>query len=424
MSNYQVFFFLLLLVADLAVTAARSGLLSIRYTKLESLGEELNLEEVEATIALITQRTKLRAAFKLSQFGLRFLMAGVVLSVYIPQEQLGASSQNITLTLILIAFVLWLIEFFVELLILRNPDLWAIRFTPMANFILKMLYPLLAIPLRMAHSQEITQSLITITEGELKSLVDASEEAGQIEKDESQMIHSVIQLADTTAREIMIPRVDMLTLDVQTPLDEAASVLLESGFSRVPVYEGQTDNVIGLLYTKDMLKVWHSGNQVTSLKDLLREADFIPESKKVDQLLDEMQAARRHIAIVVDEYGGVAGLVTLEDIIEEIFGEIKDEYDEGEEELFEKLSPGEYIFHGRVFLDEVNEIMETNLTSKDTDTLSGLIYAHFSGVPEEGETLQQNDLKLTVEKISGRRIQKVRVQRAPSSPRKEDSNDH
>ena len=174
------------------------------------------------------------------------------------------------------------------------------------------------------------------------------------------MISSILRLSETLAREIMVPRIDMLALDVGTSFDEAVAQLLESGFSRVPVYRDNVDNVIGLLYTKDMLQVQQDGNGEEPLPKLLREANFIPETKPVDELLAEMQAQHIHIAIVVDEYGGVAGLVTLEDIVEEIVGEIQDEYDDGEELLFEEIKPGEYTFHGRIDLDDFNDIMKSD----------------------------------------------------------------
>jgi CBS domain containing-hemolysin-like protein len=188
---------------------------------------------------------------------------------------------------------------------------------------------------------------------------------------------------------------------------EAADKLLETGFSRVPVFENQIDNIIGLLYTKDMLQLWRSGNQITSLRPLLRTARFIPETKKVDELLDEMQAARMHIAIVVDEYGGVAGLVTLEDIIEEIFGEIQDEYDESEEELWQQLAPQEYLFDGRIPLEEINNLFDTDLPTEEADTIGGLVFARIGSVPNQGDTLEENGIILTVEDLHERRVHRV-----------------
>ena len=255
----------------------------------------------------------------------------------------------------------------------------------------------------------IVQNLANITEEELIHLVEASQEAGEIEKDESEMIHSVFEFGDTLAKEIMVPRVDMLALEVDTPLEEAADQLLESGFSRVPVYENQIDNIIGLLYTKDMLRVWRSGDKITSLRPLLRPAQFIPETKKVDELLDEIQAGRIHIAIVVDEYGGVAGLVTLEDIIEEIFGEIEDEYDENADHLWQQVGPNEYLFDGRILLEDINELLNTNLPTHEADTIGGLVFARAGQVPQKGYSLIENGIKLTVEDLQERRVHQVKA---------------
>ncbi len=175
------------------------------------------------------------------------------------------------------------------------------------------------------------------------------------------MIHSIFELSETLAREIMVPRIDVLALDVHTPSDEAVDALLSSHFSRMPVYQDSVDNILGLLYAKDLLRVWREGNQTVSLHTLLRPAHFVPEAKKINELLEEMQIRRVHMAIIVDEYGGVAGLVTLEDIVEEILGEIQDEYDQGEELPYQPLGDGEYLFQGRIDLDDFNEVMSSNL---------------------------------------------------------------
>jgi Mg2+/Co2+ transporter CorC len=164
------------------------------------------------------------------------------------------------------------------------------------------------------------------------------------------------------------------------------------------------------LYAKDLLRVWRTGGQLNSLRDLLRPAYFVPEAKKVDELLTELQAQRIHMAIVVDEYGGVAGLVTLEDIVEEIVGEILDEYDQAEEAPYQVLKTGEHIFLGRVDLDDFNEIMSSNLPSDEADTIGGFMYSRIGRVPEVGEKVKEDTLLLTVEQVSGRRIRKVRAQ--------------
>jgi CBS domain containing-hemolysin-like protein len=426
-NNSQIFILVVLVFVDLLLTAIRSSLLNVRFPRLVSLSEEGN-DRVETTMELVTRRARTRSTLKLSQALVRFLIAGLVLLNFLIPDVNQASALMLLGYLVLIGFVLWTLEFILERVILKDPESWSLRLTPIANFLIKLLSPLLYLPLKLSQSGE-SRNLVTITEDELIHLVDASQRAGEIEKDESEMIHSVFEFGDTMAREIMVPRVDMLALDVHTPLETAADSLLASGFSRVPVYENQIDNIIGLLYTKDMLQVWRVGDEISSLRNLLRPARFVPETKKVDELLDEMQAARIHISIVVDEYGGVAGLVTLEDIIEEIFGEIQDEYDDGEEDLWEQVGPDEFIFDGRTLLEDINEVMEIELPTEDADTIGGLIFARIGSVPEEGDVLDEAGVKFEVETLQERRVHKVRAIPTPpasneSSEPQEKQDDH
>lgn len=238
------------------------------------------------------------------------------------------------------------------------------------------------------------------------------------------MIVSIFRLGDTFAREIMVPRIDILALEVNTPIDQAMDALQQSGHSRVPVYKDSVDNILGLLYAKDLLRFWRTGQQEASLSELLRPAYFIPEAKMVDELLAELQAKRIHMAIVVDEYGGVAGLVTLEDIVEEIVGEIRDEYDQAEELIYQAINDDEFIFQGRIDLDDFNDIMGTQLPNSEADTLGGLIYSRIGRVPTAGDNVKIEDLELTVEQVSGQRIRKVRAQRMPSAFQNGDNEQH
>jgi len=403
-----------LVLLDLLVTASRAGLLNLQHASLVSLREKHGAS-VDKTIDLATRRARTRSTFKLTQTILRFSIGGLTLAFFAPDGIVELPLRQVILLLIAVAVLVWLAEFFIERRVMRNPEEWAIRLTPLASFLSLAFYPLLALPLKLTKSNEPAGNLVTISEEELISLVDASQRAGEIEKDEREMIHSVFRFDETLAREIMVPRVDTTVLDVNSPLEEAADTALESGYSRIPVYRGQSDNIIGILYTKDLLKAWRSGGAITSLQGLLRPAYFIPEAKKVSELLDEMQAKRIHIAIVVDEYGGVAGLVTLEDIVEEIFGEIEDEYDD-EEDLFQQVAEDEFLFPGRIPLDDVNELMGVSLEAEDTDTLGGLIYSRIGRVPRKGEKLVEGDVQLTVEQINERRIHKVRARKMSPEP--------
>jgi CBS domain containing-hemolysin-like protein len=262
----------------------------------------------------------------------------------------------------------------------------------------------------------------TVTEAELKSMVDAGHEGGVLAGDERQMIYSIFELSETLVREIMLPRIYINALEVNTPLDEAVDALIKSGHSRMPVYEESVDNILGLLYAKDLLKVWRKGDQLASLRSLLRPAAFVPEAKKVDELLEEMQSGHVHIAMVVDEYGGIAGLVTLEDIFEEIVGEIQDEYDQSEEAPYVQLGEGEYVFQGRIELKDFNEVMGGQLPTEETETLGGFIYEQVGRVPTSGESLQVGDIGLTIEQVTGRRIRKVRAKKLPAAAQEESEN--
>jgi putative hemolysin len=249
-----------------------------------------------------------------------------------------------------------------------------------------------------------------ITEEEIKTMVDAGEETGIIEEDEKEMIYSIFELGETMAREVMVPRIDIVAVESKTPVQQALDLILEKGHSRIPVYEETIDNIIGLLYAKDLLGQLRDGDATVALRDILRPAYFIPETKKADELLQDLQQRKVHIAIVVDEYGGTAGLVTIEDLVEEIIGEIQDEYD-AEEPFIEVVSDDEFIFNARVDLDDVNKLMNVELPSERCDTLGGFIYSQLGKVPKVGDEILFDGIKIAVLSVVGRRIKKVKVTR-------------
>ena len=396
-----------LFILDLFITATRASVQKADYARLSSLSEEKGVR-LDRALELVKRGAIVSDSLSLALMLIRFTIAGLILNNL--KFANPASEQNVIALLIALAIVLWLSEFLIERRVRRAPEAWMLRLAPIARFLALLLSPILALPVAISKRANGDEpKTIGVTEDEIKTLLDTGEKEGVLEQDERQMIFSIFQFGDTLAREIMVPRIDMFALDVDTPINKAAAAVLESGYSRVPVYEDKIDNILGLLYTKDMLKVWLEGSQYKSLRDLLRPANFIPESKKVDDLLAEMQAEHIHIAIVADEYGGVAGLVTLEDIVEEIVGEIQDEYDQGEEALFQKINDHEYIFLGRIDLDDVNEMLGVSLPTEEADTLGGFIYNHLGRVPKASESLQVNGLTLNIEQISGRRIQKVRA---------------
>ncbi|MGB9890843.1 MAG: hemolysin family protein, partial [Anaerolineae bacterium] len=297
-----------------------------------------------------------------------------------------------------------------------RPEEWAVRFAGLLRVLTALLWP----PVRLlvwvgnrltspCGGVPLTGTTL-VTEEEIRTLVDAGEEEGIIKEKEKEMIYSIFDLGETMAREVMVPRIDIVAVDVQTPPEEVVRVIAETGHSRIPVYEGTVDGIVGLVYAKDLLLHLQGDGPRPPLREMLRPAYFVPETKKVDDLLREMQQRRIHMAIVVDEYGGTAGLVTVEDILEEIVGEIQDEYD-AEEPAFEPVGEGEYILDARMNLDDVNDLLETNLPTGAADTLGGLIYSTLGRVPVAGDQLQMGEWRIEVLTVSGRRIRKVRVMR-------------
>lgn len=252
------------------------------------------------------------------------------------------------------------------------------------------------------------RSLVFVTQEEIRTLVDAGEEGGTIEPEEKEMISGILEMGKTLVREVMVPRTDIVPLEVGTPLLEALDTIVRAGYSRIPVYRETIDHIVGLLYAKDLLPLVRNGRQNLELESLLRPAHFIPETKFVDDLLREMQRHRIHMAIVVDEYGGTAGLATIEDLLEEIVGEIQDEYD-SEEPLVQDLGSGEYLFDARLAVDAANKLAHLGIPEGDFDTLGGFIYERLGAIPKVGDQIAIGDSTITVASIQGLRPGKLHV---------------
>jgi CBS domain containing-hemolysin-like protein len=258
------------------------------------------------------------------------------------------------------------------------------------------------------------------SEAELRELVDLAEENQLIEDREREMIHSVFELGDTIVREVMVPRTDVVFIEHDKTLRQALSLALRSGFSRIPVIGEGTDDVVGVAYLKDIVRrtyVHRDGESVETVDSVMRPAVFVPESKPVDELLREMQAQQTHIAIVVDEYGGTAGLVTIEDVLEEIVGEITDEYDV-ERSLVAELPDGSLRVSTRLHVDELAELLDVELQDDDVDTVGGLLAKYLGRVPIPGAQVWVQGLELTAESAQGRRnrIGTVLVRRVEQAP--------
>jgi len=249
-----------------------------------------------------------------------------------------------------------------------------------------------------------------ITEEEIQEIIDASEEEGLINPEENEMIRSIFALSDTVVREIMVPRTDMASVSVDTSVGEVLKTIITCGHSRIPVYDGTVDNITGLLYAKDLLKYWGMSDASLNIKRIMRTPYFIPETKNLEELLQEFKRKRVHIAIVIDEYGGTSGLVTIEDLLEQIVGDIQDEYDLEEDWLVEEPD-GSVLVDARLPIEELEERFGIEIERDKFDTVAGLIF-HLTGrIPKVGEEIENGTLRMTVLEGGERNIRKVRVVR-------------
>jgi putative hemolysin len=327
----------------------------------------------------------------------------------------------VIVTVILALFTIVFAELVPKTLALAHPERFAITLSLPIEFLARALSPVIRFltwttstiaGLLGARATEEAQ----ITAEELRLIVERGGEQGVLEAEEEQMINAVIELGDRRVHEVMIPRIDIAAMPATAGFDEAISTFVEQGHSRVPVYEETIDEIVGILYAKDLLPfLAATSGPRPELRGLLRAPVYIPESMTVDDLLHEFQRRKVHIAIVLDEYGGTAGLVTIEDLLEEIVGEIQDEYDT-EEPMVVRLSEDEARVDGRASVDELSELFDTNIQFEDEDeydTVGGLIYHRIGGIPSPGDRVELDGLTLTVESTDGRRVGKVLVVRTP-----------
>jgi putative hemolysin len=325
-------------------------------------------------------------------------------------------------TAIVLAFVellvLLLAQFLGRVLALARPELVALTFVRPVGLLNRVLFvflaPLNALEHTLRRLLKVQRGMTPAdAEDRLRHLVEGNSD---LEEDEREMIASVIELGEQPVREVMVPRIDIVAAPATSTVRDVVDRIVDSGHSRIPVYDGTIDNITGVVYAKDLLRFLRDGSQTASVQPLAREASYVPETKKVDDLLHEMQQTRVHVAIVVDEYGGTAGLITIEDLIEEIVGEIRDEYDL-EESMIEEVSDREALFDARVSIRDVNDTLDLDIEDEDFDTLGGLLYHELGKVPSVGDEVRVDGAVVTVLSTTGRRVRKVRVTKVlPTEP--------
>ncbi len=287
------------------------------------------------------------------------------------------------------------------LLLARPIQAFAVVLIPFTGIVHLLVRPFLG-----KHSAGLGSALVS--EEELKMLVNVGAEEGLIEKDEREMIEGILVFGDTLVREVMLPRIDIIALEAQTKLGDALDQAMAAGHSRIPVYQDTIDNITGILYLRDLLPLLRNGELQRTIVDLIRPVYYVPETMKVDDLLRSLKARKVHIAIVVDEYGGTAGLVTIEDLLEEIVGDIQDEYDV-EEPLINQIDAHTWLVDARVSLDDLNDETGLQLETAEGDSIGGLVYEQLGSIPHAGDSVDVGNVTITVQSVQGLRPEKLEI---------------
>lgn len=257
-----------------------------------------------------------------------------------------------------------------------------------------------------------------LTEKDLQDIIEESEEDGIINEEEGDMLHSIFEFGETIVREVMVPRTDMVCCSINATLEELLKAIISSGHSRIPIYDKSTDHIVGIVYAKDLLRFWGRKAEDISIPRVMRSPFFVPETKNIEDLLQDFKTRRVHLAIAIDEYGGTSGLITIEDLLEEIVGDIQDEYDLEEEELVEE-EDGNVLVDGRLNIEELEEYFDIEVPREKFDTVGGYLLDLFGYVPRSGEEILDGSLQMTVVDSDDRKIQKVRIRKVPPATAQE-----
>ena len=397
---------LLCLLLVVFVAAGEAGLISISRARVRLMAGR-GVPRAEVLHSFVEERASLLGAFALARNVA--IVAAAAVAVSILTRERGHSWELIAVIVVAALVLFALLEAVPRALVARNPERWGLRLAPFIGPF-KLLFGGAGRVLRIP-GRAIAQP----TEGEeeeMLRLLEIEDDEGDLEDEERKMIRGVFGLEDTAVREIMTPRTDFAAVDTDATVDDVVQLIIDRGFSRIPLYEKNADAIVGIVYAKDLFRDLARNRMPKQLSDIARPAFFVPESKRLDDLLTDMRKQRVHMAIVVDEYGGTEGLVTIEDLLEEIVGEIEDEYDRVEQNIV-RISQDEALLDGRVSIDDLNELFETQVKNEDYDTVGGCVFHHLGRVPVVGDDVETSGVKMTVLSVKGHRIKRLRALRMP-----------
>lgn len=403
----QLIILIILLMLSAFFSSAETALTTVNRIRIRSLADD-GSKRAKTVLKITDNSGKMLSAILIGNNIVNVAAASITTSL---AYSLGGSAVAIANAVITVAILLFG-EITPKTTATIHAEKLALIYAPIISIFMKIMTPVIFIINGLSNAVLLLLRIDpnaknqTMTENELRTIVDVSHEDGVIESDEKEMIYNVFDLGDAKAKDVMVPRVHVTFADVNTTYEELIEIFREDKFTRLPIFEDSTDNVIGTINMKDLLlfdnmKEFH-------IRDILREAYFTYEYKNISELLVEMREASFNIAIVLDEYGDTAGLITLEDILEEIVGEIHDEYDENEEDFIKEIGECEYMIEGSTNLDDLNDRLDLQLESEDYDSLGGFIIEHLDRLPEEGDSITTEDgLRLVVESLDKNRIESV-----------------
>ncbi len=411
---------LLLIVA----TAAETGAVFISRLRVKAFATK-GLPRAASLETYIQERNALLGTIGVARNAA--VVLGVAVGTFLVLRETGHTWAALTVTMACAVVALALLEALPRVLVARSPERWGLRLVP-AMTVFRFIFGAPARALDLAANSLLPArrkdepELSGEDNDELLRLVELHEGNGAAENGELTMIKRVAQMVDTAAREIMVPRIDIVAVEADAPIEELLRIVVDRGLSRIPIYEETIDNIVGVVHAKDILGYLANGRKQLALRELARPPYFVPDGKHIDELLSEMRENKVHMAIIVDEYGGTAGLVTIEDVLEEIVGEIQDEYDR-EEAAVHRVSDNEAIVDARTSIDDLNEALGLEIAGEEFDTVGGFVYHELGRMPAHGDEVQAGGVRLRVLSVVGRRIKKVRVSKvaqqgaeAPSQP--------
>lgn len=406
---WQVFALLILLSLSAFFSASETALMSLSKIRLRHMVDE-KVKGADIINKLVEESSKLLGSIlvgnNIVNIGASALATSLAISLW---GDAGVGIATGVMTLLVLIFG----EITPKSLAVQNTEKTALKVAKPIYIITIILSPIVNILMTVTNwmirlfGGNPEKQVSFITEEELKTMVDVSHEEGVLEVDEKKMIYNVFEFGDSQAKDVMTPRTDMIAVEINATYDEIIDLFKKEQFSRMPVYEDNTDNIIGILYIKDLF--FFEGNKDKfNLRQLIRPPFFTYEFKVTSELFAEMRAKRTPMAIVLDEYGGTAGIVTMEDLVEEIVGDIEDEYDDKDEEI-QVIKEDEYIVDGSTRIDFLNEMIGTNIESEDFDSIGGFVIGILGRLPEPGENVEYDHIKFIVEDIDKNRIEKLRV---------------